>query len=410
MIIIFVLFFSLASKGNSEQEAVSSVTLNSISVDNTSEASHLRLLVKARKAGNFEPVLDTKRAAQKTLEFFFIGLIMNNEALWVNLNPDEPKRIIDSSLGNTDLGRIMLNADFRLKEDVSNMINPQTSKTGKEFWSRLYDKAQELGVTDKIPVVTRLWIVPAETTVYETDNQFSIVKSKLKVRLEPGYLSQGTKIDRRQQELQDFAPSLMEELVLPELNKRVNEAYAYADLREVYNALILAQWYKQKFNPYTDSLLRTVNFDILQDTEINYSYSPEQIYYDYIESLKQGEYSFTEKDAFASPFYTVITTRHYFSGGVDFRDIKVTKTDAQPQVDENSFFLSCDLFIPQGIARPLQYAKSQLELTVGNSLQDRSSIALVKNLPAIAPVRFAEANMQSLNSIDRTERLLLSKL
>ncbi|MCM8797602.1 MAG: hypothetical protein NC923_07010, partial [Candidatus Omnitrophica bacterium] len=244
--ILYILIFSLlfvSSVGSADNpEQISSVKLTGLSVDNSQGFNHLRFLIKGRKPGNFEPILDVKKAAQKSLEYFFIGLIMHDEAFWVNLNPDEPDRIIESSLGNTDLGRIMLNADFRLKEDISSIINPQISQIGKEFWKRLYQKAEELNATDKIPVVTRLWIVPANTLVYEKNNQFSIVESTLEVHLEPAYYAQGIQMkDKRQQELQDFAAGLIQELVLPQLNKRVNEAYAYADLREVYNALVLAQ-------------------------------------------------------------------------------------------------------------------------------------------------------------------------
>lgn len=414
--VLYILIFSLlfiSSVGSADNpEQVSSIKLESLSVDNSQGFNHLRFLIKGRKPGNFEPILDVSKAAQKSLEYFFIGLIMHDEAFWVNLNPDEPERIIEPSLGNTDLGRIMLNADFRLKEDVSNLINPQTSKTGKEFWRRLYNKAQELNAANKIPVVTRLWIVPAKTEVYEKDNYFSIVKSTLKVRLKPAYLSQEMNMkDKRQEELQDFAAQLMEEIVLPQLNKRVNEAYAYADLKEVYNALILAQWYKQKFNPFTDSLLKITDYRILNDVELNYSYQPEQIYQDYLKSLKEGQYSFAESDSAPDGFSTIITTRHYFSGGVDFRNIRVSKTNNNPQDEDKGVLLACDLFIPQGIDRPLQYAKNQLELTPGNVITERNAtLALARNLPAITPIRFAEQNMQSLNTIDKTERVLLSRL
>lgn len=411
-ILIFSLLFISSAGSADKPEQVSAVKLESLSVDNSQGFNHLRFLIKGRKPGNFEPILDVKKAAQKSLEYFFIGLIMHDEAFWVNLNPDEPERIIEPALGNTDLGRIMLNADFRLKEDVSNLINPQTSQTGKEFWRRLYQKAQELTATDRIPVVTRLWIIPGETMVLEKDREFSIVKSTLRVRLEPAYLSQRLSAkDKRQQELEDFAAELMEELVLPQLNKRVNEAYAYTDLREVYNALLLAQWYKQRFNPFTDSLLKVTDYRILNDVELNYSYQPEQIYQDYLKSLKEGQYSFTETDTTAGGFYTVITTRHYFSGGVDFTNIRLSRTNNNHQDEDKGVLLACDLFIPQGIDRPLQYAKNQLEVTSGNVITEKNAtLALARNLPAITPIRFAEQNMQSLNAIDKTERILLSKL
>jgi len=410
IIISCLLFSSLAITHIAiAQEDVSSVKINSIQVDASSGFNHLKLLIKGRKPGYFEAVLDTRKATQKTLEYFFIGLAINEDRFWVDLNPYQADRVIDQSLENTDLGRIMLNADLRLKEDVTTLINPQVSKTGKEFWRRLFEKAQELGVTE-IPVMTRVCIVPAETIAYETENQFSIIKSSLRVILKDSGYRDKIKDDRLL-ELDDFSYNLMQELILPELDKRVNEAYTYADLREVYNALILAQWYKGKFSYSTDPLLRAVNSNVINEAELNYSYSTEEIYQDYLKSFKGGEYSFSENDSFANPFNATVSVRHYFSGGVDFRRIGVVKKSSISEgVDKDSVLFVCDLLMPKGLDHPLQYAKSQVELTSGGSFKDRSPTLLVKNLPAISPVRFTEANMQHLNSIDRTERILLSKL
>jgi len=409
-----LLLFLSVSEGETDSEAISGVQFVSLSVDNSAGVNHLRLTVKAKKAGNFEGVVDIKKATQKSLEHFFIGLTLHDDDFWVNLNPDEPSRIINPALANTDLGRIMLNADYRLKEDVSNIINPQASKIGKEFWKRLYEKAEELGAVDKIPVITRLWIVPKSTEVYEKENQLYIVKSRLKVQLEPAYLSQSAKLkNKRGKELQDFAAELLEELVLPQLNKRVNESYAYADLRDIYNALILAHWYKEGFGSGYNSLQQIVNYQVLNDVETDYASTPDEIYQSYVKSIKESQYSFTETETLSSSFYTNITTRHYLSGGVDFRDIKMTQASSTvgEKDDNNSIFFTCELFIPQGIQRPLQYAKSNLELTAGTTLPYANTpVALVKTLPVIAPIRFAEQRIQNLDSVNRMDRLVLSKL
>ena len=409
-----LLLFAGVSKGETSSDVISAMQLTSLTVDTSTGVNHLRLTVKARKAGNFEGVVDIKKAVEKSLEHLFISLTMHDDAFWVNLNPDEPDRIINSSLANTDLGRIMLNADYRLKEDVASIINPQNSQTGKEFWRRLYEKAQELGAADKIPLVTRLWIVPDKAEVYEKQNQLNIIKSRLRVKLEPAYVAQRTTFkDKREKELQDFTSELMEELVLPQLNKRINEAYSYADLRDVYNALILAHWYKDKFGSGYNSLLQTVNYQVLDDVETDYTSTPNEIYQSYLKSIKEGQYSFSETETSGGPSCMVITTRHYFSGGVDLRDIRLTNAASSPAAEESkdSLLFTCDLLMPKGVERPLQYARNELIVTKGINTQDGlSTIMLARSLPAIAPVRFTEANMQSLSLIDRTERILLSKL
>lgn len=414
MIASALLLFVNVSEGETDSEAVSAVQLTSLAVDTSSAVNHLRLTIKAREAGNFEGVMDINKAAQKSLEHLFISLILHNDAFWVNLNPDEPDRIINPSLANTDLGRIMLNADYRLKEDVGSIINPQNSQTGKEFWRRLYEKAQELGAADRIPLVTRLWIVPDKAEVYEKQNQLYITKSKLRVQLEPGYVSQRVIFkDKRGKELQDFTSELIEELVLPQLNKRINEAYSYADLRDVYNALILAHWYKDKFGSGYNSLLQTITYQVLDDVETDYISTPNEIYQSYLKSIKEGQYSFSETEASGGPFCTIITTRHYFSGGVDLRDIRLTNAASSPAAEESkdSVLFTCDLLMPKGVERPLQYAKNELSVTRGVNVQDNlSTIMLARSLPAIAPVNLAERDLESIDYTGRVERIMLSKL
>ncbi len=205
----------------------------------------------------------------------------------------------------------------------------------------------------------------------------------------------------------------MEELVLPQLNKRINEAYSYADLRDVYNALILAHWYKEKFGSGYNSLLQTVNYQVLDDVKTEYTSTPNEIYRSYLKSIKEGQYSFSETETSGSPFGVVITTRHYFSGGVDLRDIRLANTSNSPveETGKDSMLYTCDLLMPRDVERPLQYAKNELSISRGVNTQDNlSTIMLARSLPAIAPVRFSEQNMQSLVVIDRTERVLLSKL
>ena len=410
----FLWFCSVASAENFGQDNISAVKFDSLLVDNSSGVNHLKLGIQAKKAGSFEVVLDVRKAAQKSLEYFFIGLLLQDEAFWVNLNPAEPYRIVDASLGNTDLGRIMLNADLHLKQDVCWLTNPEVSKTGRQFWTRLYARAEQLGVRKEIPVVNRLWIVPGEIIVYEEGSRISLIKSKLRVCLESAYLSEQVKIkDKRQRELQDFASSLMEELILPSLNKKVNEAYLYAELRDVFHALILARWYKRKFNFQQGSLLQTVNFNILEDAQATFPHSPEKIYQSYIRSLNKGEYSFTENEYQITPFGEMITTKHYFSGGVDFTELKMTKEDSlsQAQSRENVTYFSCDLFLPPHIERPLLYAKSQLQLTPAEAIQNQDMpFALAAALPAITPINFAKESIQNLDYVGRTDRFVLSKL
>ena len=130
-----------------------------------------------------------EQTTRDVMTYFFTGVQLPNSSFWVNLRPDSPDRIIDDSLAKTDIGRIMLAADVQLKKDLAAYTSPKT-KEGKEYWDKLYKKAEELfGNEDiSIPTITRPWIVPNEIILRDTNTNAYIYKATLKVLLESDYL------------------------------------------------------------------------------------------------------------------------------------------------------------------------------------------------------------------------------
>lgn len=45
-----------------------------------------------------------------------------------------PNRIVDSEVGKTDAGRILLLADLQLKTDIDKLTDPRVSQRGQQFW------------------------------------------------------------------------------------------------------------------------------------------------------------------------------------------------------------------------------------------------------------------------------------
>ncbi|MDO8747531.1 MAG: hypothetical protein Q7J72_00215, partial [Candidatus Omnitrophota bacterium] len=84
-----------------------------------------------------------KQEATILLDYFKIGLSLPNDKFWVNLRPDSQDQIIDEELAKTDLGKVMLEADLKLKQDTALFTSPQTPQ-GKEYWNKLYQRAGEL--------------------------------------------------------------------------------------------------------------------------------------------------------------------------------------------------------------------------------------------------------------------------
>jgi len=293
--------------------------------------------------GDTKDIADTnlKSSATILLDYFKIGLSLPNDKFWVNLRPDSEDQIIDEELAKTDLGKVMLEADLKLKQDTALFTSPQTPQ-GKEYWNKLYQKAGELFGTENItiPTLTRPWIVPGEIILRESSDNNSktsqgastersrsayIYKANLKVLLEEDYLTSrggsrtATTSDPRLKELNIYSTQLIRELILPKLTQKVNSSKDYANLRQVYFSLILARWFKEtfkgRFSESSGLLKRTVpDIDSGDLTNLTSKQAWDKTTYfnAYQKSFKEGEYNLSE------PVYTPTgqVIRRYMSGGI----------------------------------------------------------------------------------------------
>ncbi|MDD4894993.1 MAG: hypothetical protein PHW54_06770, partial [Candidatus Omnitrophica bacterium] len=201
---------------------------------------HLRYLSYNAANNNFQLLLDKgstinpkpeeiTTTAKQLLNYFYIGLALPSESLWVNLRPDGESNIIDNDLAKTDVGRVMLEADLRLKKDTALATSPNTPD-GKAYWDKLYKKAFELYGTDNvnIPTLTRVWIVPDEIILSETAGETVgayVYKATLKVLLEQDYLKGSSAYnfkDPKDKALNDYSSRLFRETIIPKLTKEVN--------------------------------------------------------------------------------------------------------------------------------------------------------------------------------------------
>ena len=274
-----------------------------------------------------------KGESTRLIKYFLASLTIPEKDLWVNLSPYEKNRIIPQSFGLTEMGRDLLMEDYMLKQITASLIYPE-GETGRKFWKRIYEEAQKKFGTTNIPVNTfnKVWIVPDKAVVYENAKAGTayVVESSLKVMLEQDYLS-----------LQKHSPALplalrndvasvganiIREIVIPELTKEVNENKNFAQLRQVYNSLILATWYKKKIK---DSILAQVYEDKkkvagvepsvslrgAQATKQSFDTDTEYIYQRYLQAFKKGAYNYIKEEIDTTTHETV--PRKYFSGGVN---------------------------------------------------------------------------------------------
>lgn len=265
-------------------------------------------------------------AGIKLAKYFLAGLTVSEDDLWVNLSPYEKNRIIPESFGGTLLGRDLLAQDYILKQLSSSLIFPD-SALGKKFWSRVYTKARQMYGTADIAVNTfnKVWIVPDKAEVWEHGGTAFVTSSHLRVLSQEDYLSfskhMGSGARRIPQTdaraISRTSSEILRGLILPEIEQEVNEGANFANLRQIYNAMILAVWYKQALK---ESLLAKLYVNRNETFGINPQdpQSKARIYQQYLAAFKKGVFNFIREDLDAGG---KSIPRKYFSGGADWAQI-----------------------------------------------------------------------------------------
>ncbi len=262
-----------------------------------------------------------KEESSKLIKYFLASLTIPEKDLWVNLSPYEKDRIIPNSFGLTEMGRDLLAQDYMLKQITASLIYPE-DEIGKKFWKRIYEESSKKYGTTNIPVNTfnKVWIVPEKAVVYENAKAGTayVVESRLKVMLEQDYLSLQKHEGETQSQVKEtnqLGSQVIREIVIPELTKEVNENKNFTQLRQVYNSLILATWYKKKIK---DSILSQVYADKnkVMGVNIDNHKEKEKIYQQYLQAFKKGVYSYIKEEQDHLTGQPI--PRKYFSGGATF--------------------------------------------------------------------------------------------
>ncbi len=318
-----------------------------------------------------------KQQSNLLIKYFLTALTIPEKDLWVNLSPYEKDRMIPTALGQTQMGRDMLAQDYILKQLTASLIYPEKD-LGKTFWDRVYKKAQEQYGTTEIPVNTfnKVWIVADRADVFEKGSAAYIVGAHLKVMLEEDYLA----IEKNQRQPGDMfnnkvtknvSPStlpskkganakasqvnhqttndIIKELIIPEIEKEVNQGKNFAPLRQMFYSMILASWYKTALkNALITQMYGNQNKiqglglqtrgHVQERTKENVSLSrlearaglntkapqgnnltPNEIYQQYLQAYKKGVFNYI-KDDFppldGEGKGEVAVPRKYFSGGL----------------------------------------------------------------------------------------------
>jgi hypothetical protein len=322
--------------------------------------------INPEKPFQFDFIVDTgtsgmvgeslKDESTKLVRYFLASLTIPESDLWVNLSPYEENRIIPEKFGMTEMGRDLLAQDYLLKQLTASLMHPE-EELGKKFWDRVYQRAQEEYGDVDIPteVFNKVWIVPSRAVVYEGDGVAYITESHLSVMLERDYMAQESAMSEavfttKPDENASITQDLIREIILPAIEKEVNEGEHFAKLRQIYSGFILASWYKKKLK---NTLLNQVYADTKKTTGVDHKQEDviDDIYGSYVDTFKKGAYNYIKEEYDAVK--QKVVAHKYFSGGayLDSAVIKTT-TDAgslgEPDGDKSKqLVVTVDLYQPK---------------------------------------------------------------
>ncbi len=307
-----------------------------------------------------------KAEAQKLIEYFFAALTIPDKQVWVNLSPYEKDRIIPDVLGKTQMGKTMLEQDYVLKQLAASLTNPDTD-LGRKYWDEVHrletldarrwtlgktTSDQPPATSDQPPAsndLNKVWIIPAKAKVLESNGIVVVDEKRLKVmmadELETTLVARRSTLEKNTAtNLQPLIPNhqpptsnatedreatsegvpsptgrgahistqVFRQLILPKLIEEVNTGKNFAAVRQVYNAVILAAWYKQALK---ESLLAKIYTDKAKvaGIETDDKEMKQRIYEQYLAAFKKGAYNFIKEEDDAGGD---LIPRKYFSGGI----------------------------------------------------------------------------------------------
>jgi hypothetical protein len=259
-----------------------------------------------------QSVLAGAQSVNTASDAFFVWLALPESSFWVNLNPNEPDRIVDQQLGRTEAGRIMLEADLRLKKTVGKVMDPRT-KLGKRFWDSMRSYNGERCFSG------RYWITPKPAKIYDKNGELYIIDAPLDVKTEQEYI-QDTGNGKYEgcpyqpQSVDDHNSELVSRLIMPKVREVVNTAPEYGALRQIYLSRIAAEWYRERSKTRPMELTSLIDSGDVTRWPVAKTWAPKDTYRRYLESYTHGE----------------VNTSAFSYGGVILTDVpkqRVTETE-----------------------------------------------------------------------------------
>jgi hypothetical protein len=189
-------------------------------------------------------------------EYFLTAVAAPDNESWVNLSPDETNRMLAKPIAGTTLGRTLLESDLKLKRLAASLLHPDCD-TGRRYWDAVFRGSSESTNPPRdYATFQRVWLVPSKAVVFHPDNQIGqqgafVVEQRIAVLSEDDYLTKyATGPDRTFRQANEVCTPAFKEIVIPVIEKEVNEGRHFAEFRQIYYCMILASWLKNHFREH----------------------------------------------------------------------------------------------------------------------------------------------------------------
>src|SRR3569833_4409529 len=99
-----------------------------------------------------------------------------------------------------------------------------------------------------------------------------------------------------EQDPKGIAKQKLSEIVIPALTKEVNEGKNFANLRQIYNSMVLATWYKRALK---QSILTQIYANKSKVRGIDLSdptKAQQEVYQQYLKAFKKGVYNYIKEE------------------------------------------------------------------------------------------------------------------
>lgn len=257
-----------------------------------------------------EPSFGGEATLDLSSDALFTWLALDPRQFWVNLNPDQPDKIIDEQFGRTEAGRVLLEADFELKSTLYANMHPDT-ESGAEFFESL-----EPGPNGELCWGSwRMWIEPLPASAREDGDQLYILDSPLRVQMEPFDVDAAPPgpscEDLVPEDVMDRNLQRLIESMTPLIEEAVNTAPEYADLRRVYTARIAAEWLRQRDDVRPGAFHDVIGSGDVSQWPVREGWEPRDVYDAFLEARETVQFRY-EYEHGGLDYYMDVT------GGIEF--------------------------------------------------------------------------------------------